>query len=392
MSATSSSSRGSPTESTAARSASAEPLERPLATHHRLARESLDADLLAEQITSATRDLGAVVDAPISRGHARQPDLWTSSLPLALDAAKRGVRMISRNAADSVTFLSTSCGSPDGIPFAFADPGRTLERLNPFDRAHDNATTLLFAKAGGGKTMTTIALTSAALPRGCQVNVIDRSAGHWEFLTMLIPGAAHLELGGETGATINPWDVEDLASVPRSKVAFLVRLHALLVGDHDTAEDAYGLGPLERNLLAVAIRRTYDRAAKESTTPRESLLRETLHHLARDEATSADGSPENPGVYRNLAHRLGEFCADGTYGYLFDRPTTIAADDAPLAVFNTRQIPDDVAAPALFAVLECISRRVERRHEAHLRRLAEGRPSAARSTACPPSLSKRPGS
>ena len=330
-----------------------------------------DADAHRESVLAAARDLGGVVDAQVSLGEALQPDLWTSSLPLGLDAARRTHPMITRNAADSVPFVSTSCGSPDGIPFAFANPGRTIERLNPFDRMHDNGTTLLFAKSGGGKTMTTISLAAAALPRGCQVNVIDRSAGHWAFLCMLIPGAAHVELGDDTGATVNPWDTDDPENVPRSKIAFLVRLHALLIGDHDAGEDAYGLGPLERNLLALAIRTTYARAAAGDGAAGESLLRATLQDLAAAEADS-----ETAATYRNLAQRLGEFSGDGTYAYLFDRSTTIGTADAPLVVFNTRLVPDDIEAPVIFAVLEFVARRVERRYARHLRRRAEGRLSA----------------
>ncbi|HEX8121237.1 MAG TPA: hypothetical protein VF549_08225 [Solirubrobacteraceae bacterium] len=330
-----------------------------------------DGDALRDAVRAATRDLGGIVDAQVSVGEALQPDLWTSSLPLGLDAAWRTMPMITRNAADSVPFVSTSCGSPEGIPFAFANPGRTIERLHPFDRLHDNGTTLLFAKSGGGKTMTTISLAAAALPRGCQVNVIDRSAGHWSFLCTLIPGAAHMELGEDRGPTINAWDVDDVANVPRSKIAFLVRLHALLIGDHDAGEDAYGLGPLERNLLALAIRTTYARAATGEAPASESLLRQNLEDLA-----SLEEGPETAAVYRNLAQRLGEFCGDGTYAYLFDRPTTVGAEDAPLVVFNTRAVPDDVAAPVIFAVLEFVSRRVERRYASHLRRRAEGRGAA----------------
>jgi len=335
-----------------------------------------DSVALGEAVQAAARDLASPVDAGVGLGDAQQPDLWLSALPLGLDAARRTMAMISRNAADSVPFLSTSCGSPDGLALGFANPGRTLERLDPFDAAHDNASTLLFSKSGGGKTMTTIALAAAALPRGCQVNVLDRSQGHWRFLCDLIPGAAHLELGSEDGATINPWDTPDPAAVPRAKVAFLVRLHALLIGDHDTTADAYGLDALERNLLAHAIRTVYHTAHTTAHTPCESLLRETLHQLGDHEAHGPRGTADNQAAYRSLAHRLGEFCDQGTYAYLFDRPTTIAAHNAPLVVFNTNRVPDDIAAPLLFSVLELVSRRVETRHEAHRRARAEGRPAA----------------
>jgi DNA replication protein DnaC len=331
-----------------------------------------DRRVLEEHVTSAVRALGAVVDAPVGRGEGRQRELLLSSLPLGLDAARCSHPMISRNAADSIPFVSTSCGSPDGLPFAFADPGRTVERLDPFDRTHDNGTTVLLGKSGGGKTMTSIALASAALPRGCQVNVIDRSSDHWRFLATLIPGAASLSLGAEDGATINAWDVDAVTHVPLAKVAFLVRLHALLIGDHVAGDDGPGLGAHERNLLAHAIRETYVRAAAEERLPRESLLRDVLRSLARDETRNDDGTPENAAMLRSLADRLGEFCAGGTYAYLFDQPTSVGAHDAPLVVFNTREVPDDVLAPVLFAVLEFVSRRVERRHETHRRRLAKG--------------------
>jgi hypothetical protein len=325
------------------------------------------ADDLAEAIEAARRDLGAVVDAGVGAGDARQLPLWLSALPLGLDQAHQTVRMISRNAADTIPFVSTSCGSPGGVPLGFAEPGRTLECLHPFDRTHDNSTMLLIAKSGGGKTMTAITVTSDAMTRGCQLNVIDRSPGHYRYLADAIPGCAHLEIGDEhTTTTINPWDVEDRFVVPRSKVAFLVRLHALLIGDHDAEADSYGLGSLERNLLAIAIRHVY----ATTGNPRESALHAALLDLAsrEDDDTAA--------VYRNLAHRLGEFCEDGTYGYLFDRTTSVDAADAPLAVFNTRQIPEDVSAAVLFTVLEFITQRVERRFAAHQRRLADGHTAA----------------
>src|SRR3954447_20343616 len=81
---------------------------------------------------------------------------------------------------------------------------------------------------------------------------IDR-AGHYEFLCKLVPGARHLSIGASTDEhAVNPWDVDDPASPPIEKIAYLVALHALLVGDHRAVEDSYGLDVLERNLLEVA--------------------------------------------------------------------------------------------------------------------------------------------
>lgn len=316
------------------------------------AREQLD-----RLTTSARRDIAAPVDAAFATNEATQADLHTASLPLGLDPAGRTVAMVSRNTADCSPFISTSCGSPTGLTLGTASPGRTIERLDPFDRLHDNATTLVFAKSGGGKTMTTIALASQALTQGASVSVIDRSPGHYAFLCDLLPGSAHLTFHDTADSpAINPWDTPDPRNPPRSKVAFLVRLHALLVGDHDPAEETYGLTALERNLLGLAIRRTYEHAADTNQTPREQLLADTLTALA-------EADPDNGPVLRNLAQRLGEYTASGTYAHLFDRETTMVSTDAPLLVLNTREIPDDVSDAVLFAQLEHITARVEQRHQ-----------------------------
>jgi hypothetical protein len=110
----------------------------------------------------------------------------------------------------------------------------------------------VIGKSGAGKTTTTvIKLGGSVMPRGCQVSVIDRSAGRYRFIAEPIPGAVYVEQGDERGTTaVNPSDTDDSKIVPRSKVASLVRLHALLIGDHDAGVGSYGLAPLERNLLA----------------------------------------------------------------------------------------------------------------------------------------------
>ena len=47
--------------------------------------------------------------------------------------------------------IGTRCGSPTGVPFAFADPGRTVELINPYDEEHPNHTIVIAAAAGVGR-------------------------------------------------------------------------------------------------------------------------------------------------------------------------------------------------------------------------------------------------
>jgi hypothetical protein len=330
-----------------------------------------DPQTLREVALRALRAMASHVDAAAQQGEGQQPDLWRSTLPLGLDVAKRTVPMITRNAADSIPFCSTSCGSPQGIPFAFADPGRTVERINPFDRMHRNPLTLVYATSGSGKTMTLIELIKAAMPRGCQVSVVDRSdGGHYKFLSKLVPGCPHIELGTETSAKINCWDVADPAAVPKDKIVFLVQLHSLLLGGHEPGVDGPGLDVLERSLLGRAIRGTYRRAASLGCAPRESVLRDILDELAEQEAHR---SPEHAAGYRDLALNVADLCEDGTYGYLFDAETSLDVDpEAPLVVFNTPKLPRDVEAAVLFIVFDYITSRVAHRWADQLERRTAG--------------------
>ena len=330
---------------------------------------------LAEAVEQASREIMAASDARVNLGQLRQLELWQSSLPLGRDVAGLTRKYVTRHVGDTVPLVGTSCGSPTGVPFAFTDPGREVAFINPFDPAHDNGTLLVNARSGGGKTFLVNILTARFLAHGMQAFVLDR-AGHYEFLCRLVPGAQHLTIGASTDEhAVNPWDVEDPASPPIEKVAYLVALHALLVGDHRAGEDSYGLDALERNLLEVAIRGVYARAAREAIVPRERLLYEELRRRSEQEAQS--GAEEVASVLRTLAERIASFVDDGSYAYLLDRETTVLAD-APLVAFDTRKVPRELSAAVLFVLAEHVTARIERRGAERLRE-ADGGVFAGRS-------------
>jgi type IV secretory pathway VirB4 component len=146
-------------------------------------------------------------------------------------------------------------------------------------------------------------------------------------------------------------------------VAFLVGLHAILVGDQRPDDESYGLDPLERNLLESVIRAVYARAAVEGVEPRESHLRHELQRRA-DEETAA-GSDSIASVLRTLAERLASFCGDGSYAYLLDRPTTIR-HDSPLVVFDTQKVPGELVGAVLFVLVEHVTTRIEQQARSRL--------------------------
>jgi DNA helicase HerA-like ATPase len=320
-----------------------------------------DAETLREHCQAVGREVTMACDASIQHGLFAQAPLWQSTLPLGRDVARRRRKYVSRNVGDSFPLVGNSPGSPQGIPLGYALPGRTLERLDPFDEQHPNHLLLINGMSGAGKTMAAIILLIRSLAQGATGFIIDR-AGHFAFLASLIPGAASVEIGGEQHA-INSWDVENPATVPSEKIDYLLALHALLLGEHHAGRDSYGLTDLESNLLGLAIGEVYERCALTGEEPRELLLQEELERRYHSER--AEGSVGIAEALRNLSMRLNNYLDGGPYAYLTDRPTTIPKD-APLVVFDTRSIPDAKAAAALFVICEHVKSRIARTRREHL--------------------------
>lgn len=189
--------------------------------------------------------------------------------------------------------------------------------------------------------------------------VIEHDRGGGASLSSLVPDVARLVVGAgdASGAAINPWDVRDAAHVAPQKIAYLVRLHALLIGEHGSGGHRLGLGELERTLLAIAIRDVYARAADGEGVPGESLLREVLADLARQERADPRGSERHAATYAHLGARLLDVCAGGRFGHLFDGPTRAEIEPAPLVVFDVAAVPDAVAAAMLLAIAEFVTQR-----------------------------------
>jgi hypothetical protein len=322
-----------------------------------------DPQALRELCHTAGREVTMATDARVQHGQFAQAALWRSTLPLGRDVARRRRKYVSRNVGDTFPIVGTSCGSPDGIPLGFALPGRTLERLDPFDARHPNHLLLINGMSGAGKTMAAIILLARAISHGATGFIIDR-AGHFDFLASLIPGAASVEIGGDVHA-VNCWDVDNPARVGAEKIDYLLALHALLLGEHHAGRDSYGLTDLEANLLGLAIGEVYARCALTGEEPRELLLQEELERRYQQERQ--EGSVGIAEALRNLSMRLNNYVGDGPYAYLTDRPTTIPPG-SPLVVFDTRSIPDAKAAAALFVICEHVNTRIARTRREHLAR------------------------
>jgi hypothetical protein len=327
----------------------------------------------ARTVKQTCEDFHALTNARALRGRHLALAGFTSTLPLALDTLSARRRYAQRNIAHCVPLTSSRCGCPGGLILGTADPGGTLERLDPYDRQFQTTLTLIVGKGGGGKTVTSILLAARFLAQGGRIYITDRSStpddrgdgtgtGHYDTLLSLIPGGRRVQLGTAHGAVICPWDVPDAGHVPDQKVEFLLALHALLIGEaHDAEGLVRTLDADEEALLRDAITAVYKRCAENRERPREQFLIDAL--LERHQGGQLTGS--NADKLQSLLLRLGPYGQDGTLAHIADRPTTVA-EDAPLVLFDFTGLSDRLAPALTLAVADYVEWHVHRLRRARV--------------------------
>ena len=347
-----------------------------VAVYLAIRRPAGEEEHLSELLARMAKDFESYTDARLYSGRFLVEDSWVSTLPLAVDRLGATRRFAHRNIGDCLPLLTTSASSRAGVPFGYAAPGQTLERVDFFDERFRTHVCLVTGSSGSGKTVAVNALLARNIARGATGYIIDRSssedeggstryAGHYEQLAALIPGARTIHFGaGRHHAVLNPWDVNDPGSVPASKTEFLVALHTLLIGDHTGTHHA--LNGLERTLLSRGISAVYRRSARSGERPREHLLYEELRRLAREQAGDAqDGDATVASEYRRLAERLHPYIGDGPAAWLADSETTIT-NESPLLLFDLAGLPDALAGPVILTLVDFIDRDVQHRRAHHL--------------------------
>ena len=270
---------------------------------------------------------------------------FNSSLPLGLDELKVIRNLDTASLSTTFPFTSATLSSNDGILYGL---NRHNNSLVLFDRFNlENANSVVFAKAGAGKSYLVKLEALRSLMFGTDVIIIDPENEYQPLCEAV--GGNFLRMSLDSDKRMNPFDLPKpgegtLSSasgedILRSNVTTLHGLLALMLG---------GVTPEEDAVLEKAIFETY--ALKDITADIEShkneppLLKDLQAVLQN--MTGAEGTVSKISKY-----------TEGSFKGLFDQPTNFDLGNG-FIVFSVRDLEDQLRPIGMYMVLNYIWQRV----------------------------------
>jgi conjugal transfer ATP-binding protein TraC len=226
-----------------------------------------------------------------------------------------------------------------------------------FDRfSLENGNSVVFAKSGAGKSFTVKLEALRSLMFGTEIFIIDPENEYQKMCDAV--GGAYVRLSLNSSTRINPFDLprvvdsEEADNPLRSNLITLHGLLRLMMGGAQAEVQAAGgvavmpaLSPAEEADLDAALIETYAKAGITNDPLTHSSLPPTINDLY-------DTLLHMGGTGPQLAQRLRKYTS-GTFAGIFSQQSNIDINN-PLAVFNIRDLEDELRPVAMYIVLNFI--------------------------------------
>lgn len=273
----------------------------------------------------------------------QQIEGFTSTLPYGVDKLMNHTTLNTSPLSTTFPFTSFDLSSNEGILYGINLHNNSLILFDRFSL--ENANSVVFGKAGGGKSYMVKLEILRSLMLGTEVIVLDPE-NEYKTLAKAVGGSFfNICLGSPHH--INPFDLpvpredEDPATVLRTSIINLVGLMRIMLG---------GLTPEEDSIVDRALTETY--AAKDitpesdpKTWPQKIPLMEDFEEiLSRMEGAES------------LVRRVKRFTR-GTFAQLFNQPTNIDINK-PFVVFGIRDMEEELKPIAMFIIMRYIWNKV----------------------------------
>ena len=284
---------------------------------------------------------------------AQQEQGLNSVLPQFVDQLQ--IRRNVNTGALSTTFPFTSADLTDdhGILYGINMHNSGLVIFDRFSL--ENGNSVVFAKSGAGKSFAVKLEILRSLMMGVEVFVLDPENEYQRMAEAV--GGAYVKISLGSPTRINPFELpkviddEEADNALRSNLITLHGLLRLMMGGAQSqmlgsnAQVAPALSPVEEADLDAALIETYAKAGitndpltHMSTPPTIADLYETLLHAG--------------GTGPQLAQRLRKYTT-GTFAGIFSQQSNVDINN-PFAVFNIRDLEDELRPVAMYIVLNFI--------------------------------------
>jgi len=273
----------------------------------------------------------------------QQREGFNSTSPYGLDQMVVHTPMNTDPLSSTFPFVSFDLSSNDGILYGV---NRHNNSLILFDRfSLENANSVVFAKAGSGKSYAVKLEILRSLMVGVDIIIIDPE-NEYKFLSDAV-GGSFFNISLASPSHINPFDLptpredEKPEDVLRSNIINLVGLLRIMLG---------GLTPEEDAIIDRALTETY--ASKDitpETDPADWQERIPLMSDFEQVLESMEGA-------ESLVRRVRKF-TKGTFAQFFNQSTNISMDK-PFVVFGIRDMEDELRPIAMFIIMRYIWNKV----------------------------------
>ncbi len=273
----------------------------------------------------------------------QQKEGFNSTSPYGLDQLAVHTPMNTGPLSSTFPFVSFDLSSNEGILYGI---NRHNNSLILFDRfSLENANSVVFAKAGSGKSYAVKLEILRSLMLGVDVIILDPE-NEYQFLSDAV-GGSFFNMSLASPSHINPFDLptpredEKPEDVLRSNIINLVGLLRIMLGGLTAEEDA---------IIDRALTETY--ASKDitpATNPSDWQERIPLMSDFEQVLDSMEGA-------ESLVRRVRKF-TKGTFAQFFNNPTNISMDK-PFVIFGIRDMEDELRPIAMFIIMRYIWNKV----------------------------------
>ncbi|TSC53982.1 MAG: Type IV secretory pathway VirB4 components-like protein [Microgenomates group bacterium LiPW_31] len=298
-----------------------------------------ELDQVSKQVAST---LGSLL---IISKHAtlQMEDGFKATIPTCVDRLMITRNMDTTSLATTFPFTSSELTANEGIMYGINEHNDSLIIFDRFTL--ENANSVIFAKAGAGKSYLVKLEVLRSLIFGTEIIVIDPEA-EYKALSEAV-GGEYITFGFQSQAKINPFDLSAVYEEGENQLGLkILSLHSLfkvIMGQ---------LNPTEEAVLDRALILTYKMKGitpEPATQKNEPPLMEDLYKALR--------GMEEPQASL-LADRIEKF-VKGSFVGIFDQRSNVDIKN-PFTVFSIRDLEDVLRPIAMFIILDYIWTKIKR--------------------------------